>query len=254
VEVDPSLAPFLSPSLEPEDRLRRKQTELDLADVVVCASNFVKNSLIRRGLPASKLRVLPYGVTAPTTRPSSKRQSRTLRLLYAGAIGPHKGVHHLFQALRGLPENTFHLTLAGQWIPGFRNWIEHRFSVPFHHAGRLTAPSLSAEYRKADVLVFPALRDGFGLVLVEAMAHGLPVIASTSCAAPDVIRNGVEGLIVPPSDPIRLREAIQTCLDQPHLVAAMAEAAYRLSRRLTWEQYHLQVLALSHELAPSGPL
>ncbi len=82
------------------------------------------------------------------------------------------------------------------------------------------------------------------------MAHGLPVIASTSCAAPDLIRNGVEGLIVPPSNPVRLREAIQALLDRPQLVSAMSEAAYQLSWRLSWESYHAQVLSLSHETAP----
>jgi alpha-maltose-1-phosphate synthase len=251
VESDPSLAPFLSPSQEPEHRLRRKQAELDLADVIVCASSFVKNSLIERGLPVSRLRVLPYGAAVPTTlRPAAPRPSRALRLLYAGAIGPHKGIHHLFHALRGLPERAVHLTLAGQWIPGFRNWIKRRFAVPFHDAGRLSAAGLSAEYRGADVLLFPALRDGFGSVLVEAMAHGLPVIASTSCAAPDLIRDGVEGLIVPPSNPVRLREAIQTLLDRPQLISAMSEAAGQLSRRLSWESYHQQVLGLSHETAP----
>ncbi len=140
VESDPSLAPFLSPSLEPENRLRRKQAELDLADVIVCASSFVKNSLIQRGLPVSKVRVLPYGVASPTTRLRAPRQPRPLKLLYAGAIGPHKGIHHLFQALRGLPASAVHLTLAGQWIPGFRNWIERRFTVPFHDAAAWPLP------------------------------------------------------------------------------------------------------------------
>jgi glycosyltransferase involved in cell wall biosynthesis len=205
--------------------------------------------LAARGWPDSKLRVLPYGVAATTTRPAIKRQIHPLKLLYAGAIGPHKGIHHLFRALRDLPEKAVTLTLAGQWTPGFRNWIERRFRVPFHYAGRLAPAGLSAEYSNADVLVFPALRDGFGLVLVEAMANGLPVIASTSCAAPDLIRDGVEGLIVPPSNSVRLGEAIQILLDRPQLVAAMAEAAYQLSRRLTWEEYHLRVLNLSQALA-----
>ena len=80
------------------------------------------------------------------------------------------------------------------------------------------------------------------------MAHGLPVIASTSCAAPDLIRDGIEGLLVPPSNPVRLREAIQALLDRPQLAPAMAEAAYQLSRRLTWERYHMRVLTLSQEL------
>jgi starch synthase len=205
--------------------------------------------LTEGGVAASRLRVLPYGVAAPAFRPQAKRPHHPLRLLYAGAIGPHKGIHHLFRALCHLPEKAVHLTLAGQWIPGFRNWIERRFRVAFKDAGRLAAAGLSAEYRKADVLVFPALRDGFGLVLVEAMAHGLPVIASTSCAAPDLIRDGAEGLLVPPASPLRLRQAIETLLDRPQLTLAMAEAAYQLSLRLSWEKYHAQVLSLSRELA-----
>jgi starch synthase len=249
VDCDPSLAPFLSPSLEPEHRRRRKDAELDLAEVVVCASSFVKSSLTKRRWPASRLRVLPYGVTAPAIRPSIARRPGPLRLLYAGAIGPHKGIHHLFQALSDLPERAFDLTLAGDWIPGFRRWIERRFRVPFRYGGRLPASGLSAEYHSADVLLFPVLRDGFGLVLVEAMAHGVPVIASTSCAAPDLIRDGVEGLIVPPASPVRIREAIETLLERPQLVPAMSDAAYRLSRRLTWESYQRQVVELSYEVA-----
>ena len=181
-----------------------------------------------------------------------KRKSHLLRLFYAGAIAPHKGMHHLFQALSELPENAFHLTMAGQWAPGFQHWIERRFRVPYHYVGRLPGPRLNAEYRNADIFVFPALRDGFGLVLTEAMAQGLPVIASTSCAAPDLIRDGVEGLIIPSSNPVRLREAIQILLDRPQLVPEMADAAYRLSRKLTWEKYHSEVLALSHEFANSS--
>jgi glycosyltransferase involved in cell wall biosynthesis len=249
LESDPSLAPFLSPGLEPEHRLERKQAELDLADVVVCASTFVKNSLAQRGWPDSQLRVLPYGVTVPAAPLPAKRPAHPLRLLYAGPIGPHKGIHHLFRALSDVPEKAVTLTLAGQWLPGFRSWIERRFRVPFHYAGHLPAARLSEEYRNADVLLFPALRDGFGLVLVEAMAHGVPVIASTSCAAPDLIRDGVEGLIIPPSNPARLRQAIQVLLDRPELVPAMAQAAYELSRRLTWENYHRQVLTLSRAVA-----
>ncbi len=75
------------------------------------------------------------------------------------------------------------------------------------------------------------------------------MIASTSCAAPDLIRDGIEGMLVPPSNPARLREAIETLLDRPRLVPEMAAAAFRLSRSMTWDKYHAQVLALSQELA-----
>ncbi|HEY1754062.1 MAG TPA: glycosyltransferase family 4 protein [Bryobacteraceae bacterium] len=252
VEADPSLARFLSPDLEPEHRIRRKEAELELADVVVCASTFVKGAFTKRGWPASRLKVLPYGVSARAVRPASRREPGPLRLLYAGAIGPHKGIHHLFQALCDVPEKAFHLTLAGAWVPGFREWVARRFRTPFHSTGRLPAAGLSAEYEQADVLVFPALRDGFGLVLVEAMAHGVPAIASTSCAAPDLVRDGIEGLIVPPSNPVRIREAIETLLDRPQLAPAMSDAAYQLSRRLTWESYQRQVVELSHEVADGG--
>ncbi len=80
VEGDSSLAQFLSPGLEPEHRLRRKEAELALADVVVCASSFVRKSLIQFGWPASRLRVLPYGVSAPTTPTAAKRAPHPLRL------------------------------------------------------------------------------------------------------------------------------------------------------------------------------
>src|SRR5437879_974093 len=79
------------------------------------------------------VRVLSDGADCRATEKEVGRDQMRgpLHLLYAGAISPHKGIHHLFEALSRLPRNTFHLTLAGYWAVGFREWLERRYNVPY---------------------------------------------------------------------------------------------------------------------------
>ena len=98
-----------------------------------------------------------------------------------------------------------------------------------------------------DVFVFPSLFEGFGLVILEAMAQGLPVITTSHTVGPDIIEDGVDGFIVP----IRSSEAIAEKLellaaDRPRL-EAMREAAIATARRFTWENYRRR---LAEVLAP----
>ena len=93
---------------------------------------------------------------------------------------------------------------------------------------------LFERYRQADVLVFPTLCDGFGLVVTEAFAHGLPVITTTRAGAADLVRHGENGLIIPPGDAGALTEALEWCLTHRIELKAMRRAALETATRWQW--------------------
>jgi glycosyltransferase involved in cell wall biosynthesis len=244
-ERDPSLIPFLPGLDELPAKLDRKRRELQLADVVVCASAFTRGT-VRPYVPSSRpVIVVPYGVDLDCA-PKLWSESDLLgpvEVFFAGQLGPQKGLHYLFEALSGMPRGAVRLSLAGSWAQGFREWIVSRYSVPFVELGQVPHNRISTICRRSHLLVFPSLFDGFGLVLLEAMAAGIPVIASDRCGAPDVIADGAEGLVVPAAEPLRLRTALEWAAENRGRLAEMGCAARRTAERFTWARYRERLIA-----------
>lgn len=114
--------------------------------------------------------------------------------------------------------------------------------------GQTPRDALLREMSEADVFVFPSLFEGFALVILEAMAAGLPVITTPNTAGPDLIEDGKEGLIVPAGDPTALRAAMESLLNDPEHARAMGRAAHEKAKEYTWERYGERWGALVREL------
>ena len=227
-------------------RNARTDAELHQADCIIAASTFTKQSLIQAGVRIDSIRVVPLGAPAICTQIASFHR-KPFVFLCAGTQSVRKGVHYLLDAWRKLrPDRSIELWLIGrmmlpshmlQNLPGS---VVIRPSVPRHE--------LYLMYRRASVLVFPSLCDGFGMVITEAMAHGLPVITTPNTAAPDLITNGEDGLIVPIRDADALAEAMQWCLDHPEDLATMGERALARAARQQWCDYRARLRDVMYEL------
>lgn len=114
--------------------------------------------------------------------------------------------------------------------------------------GQTPRDALLREMSEADVFVFPSLFEGFALVILEAMAAGLPVITTPNTAGPDLIEHGKEGVIVPAGDATALRDAMQSLLNDPERARSMGRAAHEKAREYTWEKYGERWEAMLHEL------
>ena len=114
--------------------------------------------------------------------------------------------------------------------------------------GQTPRDALLREMSEADVFVFPSLFEGFALVILEAMAAGLPVIATPNTAGPDLIEHEKEGLIVPAGDANALREAMECLLNDPERARSMGRAAHEKAKEYTWERYGERWEAMLHEL------
>jgi glycosyltransferase involved in cell wall biosynthesis len=172
-------------SVDSSEMSARKQQEMELADVILACSDFHARTLCDQGFPPEKLRVVPLWVDTTFWRPSDRYMasvSGPLRVLYAGKINIRKGVTYLVQAA-GACGREVALTLIGN--------VEDELSPFFKRHGatvKLIPACTKAELRRRlhehDLLVLPSLGDSFGLVALEAMACGLPVIVSENCGAP----------------------------------------------------------------------
>jgi glycosyltransferase involved in cell wall biosynthesis len=213
--------------------------ELELADVIVVNSGWSKKLIIEAGADEGKVVEVPL-VYEPAKPAVGSRQSSAgdhfvtrhpppvtarsdrLRALFLGSVVLRKGVGQLLDAIRLLKAEPVDFTFAGPInvrVPDdIRAMPQVRFLGP---VDRTTADRLYAE---SDVFLFPTLSDGFGLTQLEALGHGLPVIASLNCG--QVVENRVSGLILPEVSPTAIAEAILELVRDRDLLAHLKSGAH----------------------------
>jgi glycosyltransferase involved in cell wall biosynthesis len=168
--------------------------------------------------------------------PVPKRDT-VFRVLYAGSCSIRKGIRYLFEAIADLTLPNFELVLNGSVSPEVRNVME-RYADRYRFAGFQPLERLHEIYSQASVLVLPTIEDGFAKVVTEAMACGIPVIATTNCGAADVLDDGVEGFIVPIRDPAAIQEKILYLYENPDICESMGRAALaRVQSVISWDTY-----------------
>lgn len=224
-------------------RQERRAQEIALADVIICNSTLTARSHIQGGADPAKTFVVPLGAPTPiaTIADDRERSRRALRAMYAGPFSLRKGAHYLLQAWHKLnPGSAATLEVYGVQSLPERLIAQSTDSIIFH--GSVTRSTLYAAYEQADVLVFPTLSDGFGLVVTEALAHGCPVITTDQAGAADLI-TADNGRIVPAADPDALTNALRWCLDNRARLADMRQHALDSARRRQWSDFRRDLIA-----------
>ncbi|MDB9451313.1 glycosyltransferase family 4 protein [Dolichospermum circinale] len=180
---------------------QREQQEQDLADHIICGSQFVKDSLIARGVDDSKISVIALGRIKESQssqensrRISAKERGDGLRILFAGEVGLRKGIPYLLDALKQLQGKVpFSCKIAGGI--GIKPEYVADYSDVCDFLGRVPRSQMLELYRWADVFVLPSICEGSAMVTYEALNWGLPVI--TTHNAGSIIRDSIDGYIVP---------------------------------------------------------
>jgi starch synthase len=226
--------------------MEREEQEYATCDRITVQSTFAENTFLERGVPRTKLIKMPLGVDLHMFRPIPKRD-RVFRVLYAGSCSIRKGVLYLLQAVANLRLPSFELAINGSMSEEMRTLMAP-YASHYRFIGFQPLERLHDVYSQASVLVLPTIEDGFAKVVTEAMACGVPVIATTNCGAQDVLTDGVEGFIVPIRDSDAIREKILYLYEHPDVRDAMAEAALARTRTLTnWHVYGQRAAAVYSE-------
>lgn len=255
-EREPEWAATLEGNFDSAEKTDRKDAELALADVVFVASSFTRETLAQAPGFKGTVVVVPYGaphVPAPASPRPPAPAGAALRVLFVGSLGQRKGLSYLFAACRQLGR-AVELTVIGRKPAGPCAALERELRrvrwLP-------TAPhaQVLAEMAASDVFVFPSLFDGFGLVLLEAMAAGLPVITTAHTAGPDLIGDGSEGFIVPIRSATAIAERLERLHRDPDLRAEMGRRAALRAADFSWASYeHTLAACVRQTLSPAPAL
>jgi glycosyltransferase involved in cell wall biosynthesis len=214
-------------------RPEQKRQEMALADLVLVPSSFARRTVLE--FTERRVALAPYGVDAALWRPdTAPRRDGPMRFLYAGQCSIRKGTPLLLEAWRAAALGDAVLDLVGSWQLAERRKAALDERVVFWDA--LSPQALSERYRAADVFVFPSHFEGFGLVILEALSCGLPVIASDATAGPDVLDERT-GRVAPAGD----LDAWVDCLRWAHRrrneLHSMRHAARERAITFTWARY-----------------
>ena len=209
----------------------------------------------------------PYGTTLdgdgghPRNAPEAHAVNGKFKVLFVGRHIERKGICYLIEAAKHLSADKFEIRIVGEGdlteelkaqaaqLEGDKNTARIVFT------GKLVAPELAREYREANVFVLPAIVDhkgdteGLGVVLIEAMELGLPIVASDVGGIPDVVVNDESGILVPEKDAVALADAIKRIESDPQYTARLLEGARnRIAEHFTWDNITRRQIEIYEQL------
>jgi glycosyltransferase involved in cell wall biosynthesis len=222
-----------------EQRIARRQAERDLADVILCASAFTKKTYVSAGLDPGRIHVVPLGAPPPVTLAQAMAGGNSegpLRVLWAGTFSVRKGAHYLLEAWRkGKFGKNAILRIHGSiTLP---DELLHPLPAGVEIGGSIPRDRLMEVYQQSDVLIFPTLCDGFGMVATEAWSRGLPVITTSCAGVADLLVPGRNGLLIEAGGVDGVTTSIEWCLQHRTELQAMREEAIATAARWQWADY-----------------
>jgi len=227
--------------LKPSGRAHPKIIEKELeeyeeSDYISIASSFVKKSFIEKGFDEDKLIHVPYGVDLSNFRQIPKADN-VFRVVFAGGMCLRKGVHYLLRAFSELNLPNSELMLIGSLNDEIKPFFK-KYKGKFKWLGHIPQRELYKYYSQGSVFVLNSVEDGFGMVIIQAMACGLPLICTTNTGGEDIIRDAKDGFVIPIRDVETLKEKIFYLYQNPEICRQMGQSAkQRVSSGFTWDDY-----------------
>jgi len=237
----PDWEPTLGATRDSDEKLSRKTQELQLANLVVCPSRFVLESLPPEACAQKQCLIAPFGSPDVDLRNAAGRSSGRLRVLFAGALTQRKGLADLFAAMRLVNSKQIELVVMGSLLCPL-SWYRDRLADFIYEPPRPHGEVLRL-MQSCDVFILPSIVEGRALVQQEAMACGIPVIATKNAGADDVIVDGETGFLVPIRSPEALAEKMSWCVANRSLVDGMGIAARKRAAEFSWRAYGESIVA-----------
>jgi glycosyltransferase involved in cell wall biosynthesis len=235
-EIHPEWVSTLNIHKDSTAKLNRKDEELILADHIFAASTFTAQTLKDFPGQLAPVSIVPYGFPdVSATRIYKPFINRPLELLFVGGLSQRKGLANIFEAVTKLGKKV-KLTIVGKKVTEECSILNKELSK------HTWIPSLPHDkvlqlMRNCDVLLFPSLFEGFGLVITEAMSQGTPVITTERTAGPDLIMDSENGWIIKAGSTEELVNAIENLLLKPETLADVGSAAMKTASLRPWSVY-----------------
>jgi glycosyltransferase involved in cell wall biosynthesis len=215
----------------------REITSYADADKIAIPSLFAKRTFVEQGIPESKLIHIPYGTSLAEFYPVSQEDHK-FRVIHCGAISLRKGVQYLLQAFYELKLPDAELWLVGSITLEIKDFLAKYQNNNILVKGTYPQKELRFIYSQCSVFCLASIEDGFGMVIPQAMACGLPIIHTTNTGGEDIVRDGIDGFCVPIRDVEALKEKILFFYENPQQRKQMGKnAKEQACSSLTWDDY-----------------
>jgi len=228
-----------------EHLLRRERDCWQHADLIICSSGFTVRSLIDAGCPAERCVIVPYGVELPACEITSGPDH--FHALYVGTGSRRKGLRHLLLAWTSasLPKGS-RLTIVSRALdPGLERLAASTPGVELIKGA--SAASLNRLYETSSLFVMPSLVEGFGLVYLEALAHGCPVLGTTNTCLPDLGAEPDGIFLTPAGDPDALSDVLERLALQLRGNHDIRRSARRTAERYPWPAFRQSLRRALHD-------
>ncbi|MGC9083177.1 MAG: glycosyltransferase family 4 protein [Anaerolineae bacterium] len=243
--------PFLAGLVAWRNRLLKRV--LSDARALIAPTEFVRHWYAAHGVPKEKIVVLPPGLEDSTISPQSPRSTGSVvRFAYIGGLSWQKGIHVLVEAFSGV-QGEAELWIAGDesFDPAYVSRLKALATPNVRFLGRLDREGVWHALAQVDVVVVPSLwYETFSFLISEAFAAGRPVLASRLGALADRVRDGVDGLLLPPGDVHAWRAAMQRLIDEPGLLAHLRA---NVRPPMTMEEHAQRLEALYAQIVDRNP-
>ena len=209
--------------------------EMELADVIVVPSEFVKQTLVENGILSDKIKLNPFGTFIEEFRftPNKEIVNGEISFLFLGSFSPRKGLPLLLEAW-----SEMNIPMAKLIIAGYGK-IPDGIKLPNNviNKGIIAKDERQALFNRANVFLFPSYFEGLAQVQLEAMACGLPVVGTKNSGSSELVNDGVNGYTIQAGNKNELKQAIQFFLDHPQKIEEMAVAARKKVEEFSWDNY-----------------
>jgi glycosyltransferase involved in cell wall biosynthesis len=219
--------------------VERAEEECRIAGVMVGMSSLVLEDLGRTGVEPARLRRAHYGVDSDRFRPAPRPHGEFV-VAFVGWLAPWKGYPYLVEAFRRASIPGSRLLLHGGTDEAFHHELVHRLKGDSDV--RVVRGPVEETYRQASVVVLPSVSDAYGLVGLEAMASGVPLIVTDRCGVAEDVRDGINGFVIPARDPDTLRERLLEVNGRPDLAIAMGVEGRKVALARPWSRFAHEVL------------
>jgi glycosyltransferase involved in cell wall biosynthesis len=238
----PAWEPTLVGTRDSREKLARKKEELELADVVLCPSQFVLDSLPQEAREAKTCVVAEFGSPPVSLRVLEQRARDTapLRVLFAGSMTQRKGLADLFAAIKLVRRKDIEFVVMG--APVAPHEFYRKQLADFRHEPPRPHSEVLQLMQSCDVFALPSIVEGRALVQQEALACGLPIIVTANAGGEDLVEEGETGFLVPIRSPDAIAEKLRWFADHREELPRMREAARAKAAEYTWQRYGEKVV------------
>ncbi len=221
------------------------------ADYIMTLSSFAQKSFIDHEIPENKVLMTPCGVDVEFFLQEAHLHKSKFLVIFVGLVSLRKGIQYLLQAWSKLklPAHQTELIIVGAMQKDFAT-IMHKLPIETNvtFVGPTDRETLRKLYQQSSLFILPSIEEGFGMVIGEAMAAGLPVICSKNSAGPDLIKDQEHGFLITPSDIQELAEKIQWCYEYQEDAAQMGREGQKQISSFSWDTYGARVYELYNNI------